>query len=326
MFLKIKNKYKNFDVIILSGGPSSLKYLNQLKKINNKKIKIIAEAKAITPRLIKSKIKIDYILCPFPEKISDNAFHTYLLRSFCSKVDIKSLLKKNYHKELDYIKNNFDNIYEVWNPKKGPHKYYKLKENFFFKDSPIDLIKNIKDMKIISDPKKIKSIFQGKIKNKNIFNIKIKSISKNYSFKKYNNPNIIQNTLHLDSFGNFNTLFIATIPILKQMGFNKIYLLGFDMNFMGSMEYSAKNIFKSLAHFLFFLISCRKSFSANLKLNFPFIYLRPKSEFKDLSAMFDLMDKKIYNVNNLSFFNGSVKNLPEITYKKFFKEILNEKK
>ena len=326
MFSKIKDKYKNFDVIILSGGPSSLKYLKQLKEINNRKIKIIVEAKAITPELIKSKIKIDYILCPFPEKMSDNAFHTYLLRSFCSKIDIKFFIKKKFYKELNTIIKNFNNIYEIWNPKKGQHKYYKIKESFYFKDSPLDLIKKIKNVKIISDPSVIKKIFKGKIKKKNIFNIKIKSNSKNYSFEKYCNPKIVKNTLELDTFRNFNTLFIATIPILKQMGFKRIYLLGFDMNFMGSMEYSAKNIFKSFVHFLIFLIFSRKSFGANLKLNFPFIHLRPKSEFKDLSTMFDLIDKKIYNINNFSFFNGSVKNLPEIRYEKFFKDLLDEEK
>jgi hypothetical protein len=322
MFLKINNKFKKFDAIILFGGPSSLKYIKQLRELRkrNKNIKIIAEAKTITPQLVNSKIKIDYILCAFPEKLLDNSFQNYLLRSFCSNINIKFFIKHKFYKEFYYIKKNFYKIYENWKPQKGQHKRYRIKKNYEFKNSPLYLLKRFKNFKIISDLEKIKKIFKKKISFKNVYKIKIDTKLKKYSYKKYIDQKIKNNTLELNGFGNLNSLFISTIPIVTRMGFKRIFLFGLDMNMMGTLEYSSKNIFKSFIHFLIYLVLCRKSFGANFKLNFPFIYLRPKSEFKALSKMFSSIKYDIYNVNEFNFFNGSIKNLPEIEYQKFFKE------
>jgi hypothetical protein len=321
MFSEIHNKYKNYNAVVILGGSSVLKHIKRLRLLNSTKTKVFVESKALTPRLIKSQIKIDYILSPFPEKLQDNTFQNYILRSFCSKFDIKNYIKKSYQKEYKKICDNFDKYYEIWNPKKGPHKYYKIKNNVYLKNSPMDLLSKINNLKIITNKLKMREIYNNKVNKIKIYDIKIGDKIKKFNLSNFMNPKVKNNVLHLNNYGKINSTSIALIPIVNAMGFKKIYFLGLDMNMMGSMEYSSKNIFKSFLHFLIFILTCKKSFNANYKPNFPLIFLRPKSEFKDLSFLFNKIKKKIYNVNDTSFFIGKINGILKISYNSFFNKI-----
>jgi hypothetical protein len=318
MSLKIRNKYKNLNSIIIMGGSSIIPYLEKIKNLKKKYI-IFLEARALTPLLIKSKIKIDYIFCPYAEKLKDNGLQNYILRSFLSNVDIKKYIKKQYHREVDYLKKNFSIIFESWSPQKGIFKKYKIKKNIYLRNSPFDLLKYYKTTKLILNTSEFERQFPDKKINNKIIKIKFTDKIKNFSLKKYLSPKNRNNTLELISSNFLNVAATSILPIINNMGFKKTFLLGMDMNMLGTMEFSVKNIFKSFFHFIIFFIFSKKAFNHNFKLNFPLIYLRPKSEFTDFEKIFAFYKNEIYNVNKKSIFIGKIKNLKQITYRNFFK-------
>lgn len=318
MVLKIRNKYKNLNSIIILGGSSVVPYLEKIKNLKKKYI-IFLEAKALTPLVIKSKIKIDYIFCPYPEKLKDNGLQNYILRSFISNVDIKRYIKKQYHREVDYLKKNFSTIFETWNPQKGTFKKYRIQKNIYLKNSPFDLLKYCKTTKLILNTSEFKRQFPDKKISNKIIKIKFTDKIKNFSLKKYISPKKRKNTLQLIQSNFLNVAATSILPFINNMGFKKTFLLGMDMNMLGTMEFSVKNIFKSFFHFIIFFIFSKKAFNHNFKLNFPLIYLRPKSEFIDFEKIFAFYKNQIYNVNNKSIFIGKIKNLRQINYRNFFK-------
>jgi hypothetical protein len=319
MSLKNINKYKNLNSIIILGGSSIVPYLKKIKDLKKKYI-IFLEARAITPLLIKTKIKVDYILCPYPQKLKDNGLQNYILRSLCSNVDIKKFIKKKYHKEVNYLKKNFLKIFETWNPKKGVYKNYKIKENIYLKNSPFELLKHYKDTKIILDTLQFKKEFPNKKISNKIIKIGFNENNKKFSIKNYLNPKIKDNKLNLITNNFLNVATTSILPIISKMGFKNTFLLGMDMNMLGTMEYSVKNIFKSFFHFIIFFLLSKKAFNHNFKVNFPLIYLRPKSEFLDFKKILPFFRKNIFNVNDNSIFIGKIKNINQISYQNFFKK------
>lgn len=313
-----KNQKKN--AILICGGPSVEKKLSDLKKLNKTRNVIFIEARALTPAFAKSGIIPDYIFAPYPEKLSQNGFQNYIYRSFLANVNIKYFIKKKYQLESDYIKKNFKKYFKIWKPEKGIHKKFKLKKSLYFKDSPIDLLKKFPKLKIITNKSNFKKYYD-KIHLKNrILDISFTSKTNKFSYTKYFNPELNKGSLKIFSSNFLNSAAICFLPIINKLGYKRLYLLGLDMNMLGNMEYSAKNLFKSFFHYFLFFFLVKRSFNANFKINFPF-YLRPNSEFKDFENIFFHDPIKTYNVVDSSLLVGKIKNLKEISYKFFLKKI-----
>lgn len=318
MLLSAQSKKKNLKALIILGGPSIEPHLKKIKNLESEYL-IFVEARAITPLLVRSKIKIDYIFCAYPEKLKDNALQNYILRSFCSNVNIKKFIKKKFYKDVNYLKNNFNKIYENWNEKKGIHKKFRIKKNVYLKNSPLYLLKYYKKTKLIINLIDFKKNFSKKKINHNIIKIRFKDKKNIFSIKKYLNPKIINNTLEIDQSNFLNVAATSILPVINKMKIKETFLIGMDMNMLGTMEYSVKKIFKSFFHFLIFFLLSRKAFNHNFKLNFPLIYLRPRSEFLDFKKVLSFYKNNIYNVNEKSILIGKIKNIKQINYQDFFK-------
>ena len=150
-FNKEIKKIQKKNAILICGGPSVEKRLNDIKNLNKTKNVIFIESRSLTPGFLKSGIIPDYILAPYPEKLSQNGLHNYIYRSFLADINIKYFIKKKYQLENHYIKKNFKKYFQIWKPEKGIHKKFKLKKGFYFKESPIDLIKKFPKLKIITN-------------------------------------------------------------------------------------------------------------------------------------------------------------------------------
>lgn len=181
------------------------------------------------------------------------------------------------------------------------------------------MLKYYKKSKLIINLIEYKKSFSKKKINHNIIKIKFKNKKNAFSIKKYLNPRIIDNTLEIDQSNFLNVAATSIFPIINKMKIKETFLLGMDMNMLGTMEYSVKKIFKSFFHFLIFLLLSRKAFNHNFKLNFPLIYLRPKSEFLDFKKILSFYKNNIYNVNDKSIFTGKIKNIKQMNYQDFFK-------
>ena len=302
----IKNNYLGKDAIVILGGTSINFYLEKLRDINKKKFIIFVETKCISKKLYDNKIDPDYIICPFSVKLKDNYFQNFVYRSFMRKIDIKKFIKIDYHKEVDYLKFNFEKFYETWRPQKGLNKRLKYKKDIFLNNSPYENLHLFPKSKIIINQKDYFNNFSEFKFNNQIIKIDFKTNNKEFNIEDYYNVEFENGTLWLRDTNFLNSQAICHFPILQYLGFKKIYFLGMDMNFLGSYEFDFREIFISKYHLYLFLFTIRKTLNGNFRMNFP-IYLRPKDEFENLSNIIPDQNNlfRVVNFNNY-------KSLPKI--------------
>ncbi len=276
-----KNFYKNMNAIVILGGTSFDNYIHKLKNIDKKKNIIFIETKCISRKLLDFDIYPDYIICPFSIKLKDNYFQNIIYRSIMAGVNILKFIKEDYHHDANLILSNKNQYFEVWRPQKGMHKKLKYKKDVYLKNSPYENLSNFPNSKIFLDINDfVENFSEIKFKNK-IIKISFENSDKEFNLDEYFDIKFKNDKLIFKDTNFLNSQSICHFPLLKYLGFEKVFFLGMDMNFFGSYEYDFRKIFKSKIHFYLFLFLIRKTLNGNMKMNFP-IYLRPKSEFENL--------------------------------------------
>ena len=106
---------------------------------------------------------------------------------------------------------------------------------------------------------------------------------------------------------------ISFYPLIYYMGVKNVIFLGMDMSMLGTMEYSAPFVFRSMIHFYCYLLMVRKAFNANYVFNFP-IYLRPKSEFSDIIQLWNFWDMNFLRVNDPYRYFAKLKGIRHIDF------------
>lgn len=279
-----KNQYSNKSAIVILGGTSIDTYIDKLSLTDKNKFVIFAETKCISKKLYDQKIIPDYFICPFSIKLKDNYYQNFIFRSLMCDIDIKKFVKKKYFEEVDYLKNNFKVFYEDWRPHKGIHKKFIFKKSVFLKNSPYDNLKLFPKSNLIIDEEDFKKNFDNFSYQNETIKIKFNSNNDKFNLNEYYNVKNKNGILNFKETNFLNSQSICHFPLLKFLGFKKIYFLGMDMNFFGSFEFDFREIFKSKFHLYLFIFLIRKTLNGNFKMNFP-IYLRPKEEFLNLKSI-----------------------------------------
>jgi hypothetical protein len=279
-----KNQYSNKSAIVILGGTSIDAYIDKLSLTDKNKFVIFAETKCISKKLYDQKIIPDYFICPFSIKLKDNYYQNFIFRSLMCDIDIKKFVKKTYFDEVDYLKNNFKVFYEDWRPHKGIHKKFIFKKSVFLKNSPYDNLKLFPKSNLIIDEEDFKKNFDNFSYQNETIKIKFNNNNDKFNLNEYYNVKNKNGILNFKETNFLNSQSICHFPLLKFLGFKKIYFLGMDMNFFGSFEFDFREIFKSKFHLYLFIFLIRKTLNGNFKMNFP-IYLRPKEEFLNLKSI-----------------------------------------
>ena len=279
-----KNQYSNKSAIVILGGTSIDTYIDKLSLTDRNKFVIFAETKCISKKLYDQKIIPDYFICPFSIKLKDNYYQNFIFRSLMCDIDIKKFVKKKYFEEVDYLKNNFKVFYEDWRPHKGIHKKFIFKKSVFLKNSPYDNLKLFPKSNLIIDEEDFKKNFDNFSYQNETIKIKFNNNNDKFNLNEYYNVKNKNGILNFKETNFLNSQSICHFPLLKFLGFKKIYFLGMDMNFFGSFEFDFREIFKSKFHLYLFIFLIRKTLNGNFKMNFP-IYLRPKEEFLNLKSI-----------------------------------------
>lgn len=314
---RLKNKYQNKRALVIFGGPSLIEQQFDFKKIKSKDYITFLDTKALTPYLLNAGFKPDFYLMPFPEKSKDNGLQQSIYRSFLAQSNIRLLLKKKYHSEYFNLKNNFDNYFESWRPHRGAHKRYKWKKDVYLKDSPFDLLKNIPDAKIIANRSLLKEYFSEFIYNNQIYFFDFMDEgAKSFNFEQYFNPIEKKGEVLFQSVNFLNSAAIVLYPILHFMGFRDIYFLGMDMTMLGTLEYSAPYIFKSMLHYRWFFYKSKQAFNSAYKVNKPYYY-RPQSEFEDSAKIFSYKNIKFKRIYEPSRYGVPFDGIETISIKDF---------
>jgi len=301
-----KNQYSNKSAIVILGGTSIDTYIDKLSLTDKNKFVIFAETKCISKKLYDQKIIPDYFICPFSIKLKDNYYQNFIFRSLMCDIDIKKFVKKKYFEEVDYLKNNFKVFYEDWRPHKGIHKKFIFKKSVFLKNSPYDNLKLFPKSNLIIDEEDFKKNFDNFSYQNETIKIKFNSNNDKFNLNEYYNVKNENGILNFKETNFLNSQSICHFPLLKFLGFKKIYFLGMDMNFFGSFEFNFREIFKSKFHLYLFIFLIRKTLNGNFKMNFP-IYLRPKEEFLNLKSIIPDQNN-YYRVIT----NGKLLNIPKI--------------
>ena len=120
-----------------------------------------------------------------------------------------------------------------------------------FKDSPMDLIRGLPNIKILTIRDSFEREFPDiKLSNKFFyFKFNYESIEKSYL--NYINPIEKNDEVYINTNSYTNAAAISTFSILKYLGFSDIYFLGFDMNLLGTFEYNGLKTFKSQFHYCY---------------------------------------------------------------------------
>jgi len=263
--LNLENKYKDCDALLIFGGSSIIQNNYDLSKIANKELTIFIEANTLTPKFIEYGLKPNYYLNPYPEKARTNSIQKIYLQSISSGFPLEKVLKEEFLNEWLDFRENFGKYAQI-NNINFPHKRYRIRNNIILNNSPLSFISNFPEMSLISNEMAYKLDGFGKnpIENKTyLFNFEDKR-ARNYS--NYFSPRIIDGGLTITDMGFLNSAASSMYPILKFLGFKKVYLMGMDMSMVGSMEYSAPYTFKSMRGFKKFFNHSRRTYSHNFPL------------------------------------------------------------
>ena len=314
--IRLKNQYEGKSALVIMGGPSIIENKFDLKRINKDRYTIFIESKALTPGFLSFGIKPDFLLMSFPEKCKDNTVQHFIFRSMLAQFNIDSLLKREFKSELAHMRNNFEEYFEPWKIHKGSHKRYRWKPNVYLKDSPYDLIRNLPETRIITRRDLLQQYFPDFEYANQLYLYEPCEEPETFNMESYYSP-VEQDGKVILRYNSFlNSAAIALYPLLYFMGFRDVFFLGMDMSVLGSMEYSAPYVFKSMLHFRWFFFRSRRAFNADYKVNRPY-YFRPQSEFEDLREILDYGKMRFIRVHNDFKYAAPIEYISTISFDQF---------
>jgi len=354
--LNLENKYKNRDALLIFGGSSILQNNYDLSKVIDKNLTIFIEANALTPKFIEYGLKPDYFMIPYPEKTRTNSIQRIFLQSISSGFSLEKVLKECFLEEWLNFRGNFSEYAQIDNIE-FPHKKFRIKKDIVLNNSPLSLISNFPEMNLITNRMAYEKDCFGEnpIENKTyFFNFENNRVR---DYKNYFSPRIIDGIVTITDMGFLNSAASSMYPILKFLGFKKVYLMGMDMSMLGSMEYSALYTFDSMKGFKKFFNHSRRTYSHNFPLGLTkglkqFLksshrdlrlknikgakenllelsnnlfglsgkFMREKSQLYDLPIIFDRSEMEYINIFDKCSFAQPIPKVKNITFEQFILE------
>ena len=283
------------DALFIFGGPSMVEWVDNGAIFDKSRFVSFVEIRALTPRLLATGFRPDYVYAPFPEKAQENQLHHWVYRALLAGMNIEWLLKPIFRPIARDMKRRFSDYFEVWNPDKGIHKKFRFRSGLSLPDSPYQLMSMIPDSTIITNVQRWKEVFPRSPYEKNLWSLRTVPQQGIFDLDKYFKPSVSINEVTVTSGKFLNSATIAMFPLAKTIGCNKVYLVGYDMTNLGAVEYSAPFVFRSMHHFHWYVLRSKKAFSASYKINRPF-FLRPRSDFDEFQKILQYPNLEIIRV------------------------------
>ncbi len=307
----LKGKYTGKSALLISGGPSALSNMHRLKHIDRERFVVFVESKALTKALIASGLTIDFLLAPYPEKIQDNTVYNYVYQALKVDAPIKFFIKKEFHTLVEDIKRRQGQIFEVWNPQKGPHKALKYQKNVYMPLSPMEILLEHPEISVITRPSFFHEHFPGLDMTNQFHFFEFDENDNEGGFDNYIEMREEKSGCYVRKNAFTNTAAISTFPILRYLGCEELYLFGMDGTMLGTFENNADAMFKSRLHFYLFLVRCRRALSSNLKLSFP-MYLRPSKDREDLDELLCRLSEPVFRITTRDMPRATFANVEEV--------------
>ncbi len=345
--IRLKNKFLGKEAVIIVGGPSIIENKYDLSLIQKRKSEsiIFLDARALTPKFLSYEIEPHYFLMYFPEKGRTNTLQQCFIQAASSAFDLKEYVKEEFIDDWVDFKDNFHKYAEIWDVF-SPFKKFRIRKDVVMKNSPFDLLHHYKNMPLVTFDYAYERDNAAALSFPNEVYKYTHNEMAQYDLVKYYNPEEVNGVLSIPVITPYNTSAMALYPILKYMGFKKIFFIGMDMSLLGHLEYSGLYTFKSMVHYSKFFDAVRPTFSPNFPRGIVgglknFVSQRSAHPFKNLcwdiwglSGKFmrdrrQLADcKKLFSYNKMEFVNiyepfkyaKPIPGIRNISYKDFLKE------
>ncbi len=266
MLADLHKKYEGKKATIIMGGPSILKNNLNLSLLKKRSDVVFIEPKALTRKFYEFNLTPDFLFATFPEKLRTNTLQYTFLQAIANNYDLTLSLKDQFKDEWKDFVENFAEYAEIWRIN-FPHKRFKIKKKIILPNSPNDFLQKYPNLPIIAYKEALESDgfdqlgFNNQILNFDINQNVYFTDGNTVDYKKYLNPEIINNEVILNGTNSLNSALIGIVPVLNFLGFKQVCFIGKDMSMLGAMEYSAEYIFKSMRHYNKFFNSNRLVFS-----------------------------------------------------------------
>ncbi|MBF0355144.1 MAG: hypothetical protein HQL43_07915 [Alphaproteobacteria bacterium] len=259
---RLEGFHKGDRALVFMGGPSVLKKRVDISRLAGKGFTVFLESKALTERFLDWGLPVDYYLMFYPDKAKSNSFQMVVLQALLSKLDLKPLVHPERHAQIDYMLSHLDS-YLSPGKQNITHKRLMWNADVFLPGSPFELLPKLQQARLIAYQPALKTAVSKQIFEQEMHTFDTDESPGDLSLEGYYKPLIKDGRLVLQSSRLTNSAAIALYPLLKFMGFSKVYFLGSDMSMLGTMEHAAPFTFLSMSDYRQFFDRARRAFGTH---------------------------------------------------------------
>jgi hypothetical protein len=259
---RLENACRGERALVLLGGPSVLAADLDVGRVAAKGFVTFLEARALSPRLIEWSLKPDFYMMFYPEKSKANSFQAMIVNSMMAGFDIGPLVAHACQDEVRHLQTQHDALF-TQGPINLTHKRLLWRPDVYLPKSPFALLDQLPAMKLIAYRQALEKAIDRQKFRQDLFTYDLASDADGFSVERYFAPRIRDGRLVVELSQFSNSVAIALYPILKFLGFTKVYLLGADQSLLGSMEFAAPYTFRSMTHFRTYYDRARRSFGTH---------------------------------------------------------------
>jgi hypothetical protein len=283
---RLKGAFQGQQAAVILGGTSLVDGQFDLRRLHAANVVTFLESRALTPQVVASHFVPDFFLMLSPEKCLSNALHNWVFRAMLAGVSIERLVRPEWLPVVRGMRDRADELFVSGNLQRGPHKRYRWRPSAQVKDSPVDLLTQLPATRILAEGTQLETYCPTLGGPHECYLYDQRQQPEPFSLNAYYGLIETDDRVSVGNYSFHNSAAIALYPLLHYLGFQKVYLIGMDMSMLGSMEYGAPYVFKSMLHFRWYFRRTRHVFNADYRPNRPW-FLRPKGEFEALADLID---------------------------------------
>lgn len=282
----LKGAYRGERAAVVLGGPSLIEQRFDFDRLGKTGMVTFLESRAFTPSVVRTGFSPDVLLMLSPDKCLANALHNWWFRALLAGVRLEGFVRAQF---ADVVAGLYARQHEYVEPgsaERGRHKRYRWRPDVQLVDSPCDLIPSRTGMRLLAEQGLFERYCsQLRVPNERYF-FDLTAQSAEFDRDRYYDVDDSGPRVSVRNYAFQNSAAIALYPLLRYLGFRTVYFLGMDMSMLGSMEYAAPFVFKSMWHFRWFFWRSRHVFNATYRPNRPW-FARPRYEFDALRQLLD---------------------------------------
>jgi len=263
---RLANAHRGERAVVVFGGPSLLSPDLDLGRLARLDCALFLETKALTQRYLDFGLRTDYFLMFYPEKAKSHSLHMAALQSDQAGFDLRPLVREERLGEIGHLLDNRDSYFTIGKAN-ITHKRLRWRPDVFLPASPFSLLPKLSEARLITFRPAYREAVRHQVFSQSLHGFDLAEGEADRSLASYYAPEIRDDGLYVRASAYSNSAAIALYPLLKFMGFSRVYFMGSDMTMLGSMEHAAPFTFRSMNHFRVFYNRARRAFGTHFPVS-----------------------------------------------------------